>query len=160
MLLPLTVFTQSWSQWSCGLRHESFSPAETLGSWVRIPLKVWISVCVYSVYVLFFLYVAALQWADTPSKESYRLCIGLRNWKSGLGPKGYRAIEWEKNNVDTEKHARLIRLIHIPVEHLLQSLCLFIFCTHEWRENLQIFVGYFSPIFCPIAEQINLEVTL
>jgi hypothetical protein len=32
------------------------------------------SVCVYSVFVLFCMYVAALRWADPPSKESYRLC--------------------------------------------------------------------------------------
>jgi hypothetical protein len=25
-------------------------------------------------------------WADPPFKESHRLCIGLRNWKSGQGP--------------------------------------------------------------------------
>jgi hypothetical protein len=28
-----------------GLRHEPSSPARTLGSWVRIPLKAWMSVC-------------------------------------------------------------------------------------------------------------------
>jgi hypothetical protein len=27
--------------------------------------------------------VGALWWADSQSKESYRLCTGLRNWKSG-----------------------------------------------------------------------------
>jgi hypothetical protein len=43
------------------------------------------SVCVYSVSVLF---CAALRLADPPSKESYRLCIGIRNCKSGQGPKG------------------------------------------------------------------------
>jgi hypothetical protein len=49
--------------------------------------------CVYSVFVLFCVYVAVLRWADAPSKESYRLCIGSRNWKSGRGPtKGCRAI--------------------------------------------------------------------
>jgi hypothetical protein len=31
--------------------------------------------------------------ADPPSKEAYRLCIGLRIWKSGQGPKGCRAIK-------------------------------------------------------------------
>jgi hypothetical protein len=41
------------SQWPCDLRHELSSPIRTLGSWVRIPLKVWMSVCVYSVFVLF-----------------------------------------------------------------------------------------------------------
>jgi hypothetical protein len=32
------------SQWPRGLRHELPSLAPTLGSWVRIPLKAWISV--------------------------------------------------------------------------------------------------------------------
>jgi hypothetical protein len=33
--------------------HETFSPARTLESWVRIPLEAWMFVCVYSVFVLF-----------------------------------------------------------------------------------------------------------
>jgi hypothetical protein len=41
------------SQWLRSLRHEPSSPARTLGSWVRIPLKAWISVCFYSVFMLF-----------------------------------------------------------------------------------------------------------
>jgi hypothetical protein len=40
------------SQWPCGLRHELPSLACTLGSWVRIPLYAWISVCVYSFCVV------------------------------------------------------------------------------------------------------------
>jgi hypothetical protein len=36
-------------------------------------------VCVYSVFVLFCVSVEALRWADPPSKETYRLCIGSRN---------------------------------------------------------------------------------
>jgi hypothetical protein len=32
------------SQWPCGLRHELSSLARTLESWVRIPLKAWMSV--------------------------------------------------------------------------------------------------------------------
>jgi hypothetical protein len=75
------------------LRHEPSSPARTLRSWVRIPLETWMSVCVYPVFVLFCVQVAALQRADPPSKESYRLCIGLRNWKSCQGlTKGCRVI--------------------------------------------------------------------
>jgi hypothetical protein len=35
------------------LRHESSSPARTLRPWVRIPHKTWMSVCVYSAFVLF-----------------------------------------------------------------------------------------------------------
>jgi hypothetical protein len=45
------------------------SPARTLGSWVRIPLKVWMSVCVYSAFVL----GSGLATGRSPSKESYRL---------------------------------------------------------------------------------------
>jgi hypothetical protein len=52
----------SRSQWPRGLRHELSSLA-------------WMSVCVYSVFVFFCVYVEALQQADPPSKESYRLCI-------------------------------------------------------------------------------------
>jgi hypothetical protein len=36
------------SQWPCGLRHEPSSLAGTLGSWVQIPLKTWMSVFVLS----------------------------------------------------------------------------------------------------------------
>jgi hypothetical protein len=39
------------SQWPRGLRHEMSSPARTLGSWVRIPLKTWMFVCLCSVFV-------------------------------------------------------------------------------------------------------------
>jgi hypothetical protein len=63
------------SQWPRSLSYELSSPIETLGSWVRIPLKAWMSVYVYSVFVLFCVQVAALRLTDPPSKESYRLCI-------------------------------------------------------------------------------------
>jgi hypothetical protein len=46
------LLTLCRSQWPRGLRHELSSLTRTLGSWVRIPLKVWMSVCVYSVFVL------------------------------------------------------------------------------------------------------------
>jgi hypothetical protein len=36
-------------------------------------------VCVYSVFMLFCVQAEALQRADPPSEESYRLCIGSRN---------------------------------------------------------------------------------
>jgi hypothetical protein len=41
------------SQWPRGIRCEPSSLARTLGSWVPIPLEAWMSVCVYSVSVLF-----------------------------------------------------------------------------------------------------------
>jgi hypothetical protein len=48
------------SQWPRGLRHEPPSPARTLGSWVRIPLEVRMSVYNYSVIVLLSVSVAVL----------------------------------------------------------------------------------------------------
>jgi hypothetical protein len=50
----------------------------SLGSWVRIPLEAWMSVCLFCV-VLFCVQVAALRRADPQSKESYRLGTGLKN---------------------------------------------------------------------------------
>jgi hypothetical protein len=51
--LPITLswFCNSRSQWPRCRRHELPSPARTLESWVRIPLKAWMFVCVYSVFV-------------------------------------------------------------------------------------------------------------
>jgi hypothetical protein len=62
------------SKWPRGLRHEMCSFARTLESWVRIPLKVRMSVCVYSVFVLFFVQVAALRWAE-PRPRSPTDCV-------------------------------------------------------------------------------------
>jgi hypothetical protein len=64
---------QCRSQWPRCLRHELSSPAQTLGSWFPIPLEIWMSMCVYSVFVLFCVQVAALWRADLPSKDSCRL---------------------------------------------------------------------------------------
>jgi hypothetical protein len=67
------------SQWPPPPRHELSSPARTLGSWVQIPLEAWMSVCVYSMFVLSCVQIAALRRADPPSKESDRLCKRSRN---------------------------------------------------------------------------------
>jgi hypothetical protein len=45
-------------------------------------------VCVYSVFVLFCVYVEAFRRADPPSKESYRLWIDEETEKIGQGPQG------------------------------------------------------------------------
>jgi hypothetical protein len=60
-------------QWPRGLRHELSALARTLRPWVRITLKAWMSVCVFSVFVLSCVYVEALRRADPLFKESYRL---------------------------------------------------------------------------------------
>jgi hypothetical protein len=41
------------SQWPRGLKHEPSFTARTLVSWIRIPHEAWMSMCVYSVFVLF-----------------------------------------------------------------------------------------------------------
>jgi hypothetical protein len=49
--------------------------------------------CAFILFVLFSALVEALRRADPPSKESCRLCVRSRTWKSGQGPtKGCRAI--------------------------------------------------------------------
>jgi hypothetical protein len=45
-----------------------------------------VCVCVYSVFVMFCVEVAAARRSDPPSKEFYRLCIGLRDCKIRQGP--------------------------------------------------------------------------
>jgi hypothetical protein len=57
LLTELAVFVCSVSltcrsQWPNGLRHEMSSPTRKLRSLVRIPLKAWMSLSVYSVFVL------------------------------------------------------------------------------------------------------------
>jgi hypothetical protein len=52
-ILGGVTVVQCRSQWPRGLTHELSSLARTLGSCVQIPLKAWMSVCVYSVFVLF-----------------------------------------------------------------------------------------------------------
>jgi hypothetical protein len=49
---------------------------------------------------LFCVHAVALRRGNPPSKEFYRLCIGSRNWKSGQGPKGCRAIERKEGEKD------------------------------------------------------------
>jgi hypothetical protein len=64
------------------------------GIMIRIPLEAWLSTCVYSVFVLSCVEVAALRRADRPSKESHRLCKRLINWKSGQGPTELYSHRW------------------------------------------------------------------
>jgi hypothetical protein len=47
----LVYKAMGWSQRPGGLRHGLSSLARTLGSWVRIPLKSWMSLCFYYVFV-------------------------------------------------------------------------------------------------------------
>jgi hypothetical protein len=57
---PAMMVPSGRSQWPRGIRHELSTLAQTLGSWVRMPFKASMSVCVYSVFVLFCVQVTAL----------------------------------------------------------------------------------------------------
>jgi hypothetical protein len=50
-------------------RYELSSLAQTLRSRVRIPFRVWMSVCVYSVFVFFLCVDSGLATADPPFKS-------------------------------------------------------------------------------------------
>jgi hypothetical protein len=56
--------------------------------------KAWMSLCVYSVFVLSCVQVAALRQADPRSKEYYRLCKKIEKLKKRQGQtKDCRAID-------------------------------------------------------------------
>jgi hypothetical protein len=57
----------------------------------------------------------ATGWSS--SKKFYRLCIGLRNWKSGQGPKGCRAIERERGS-----YCVTVLLVQLGLAYLLFTL--------------------------------------
>jgi hypothetical protein len=69
----------SRSRWPRGLRNEPSSPARIPGSWVRIPLKAWMSVGVYSVFVSSCIGVGlATDWSPVP--VALLTVLSLRNW--------------------------------------------------------------------------------
>jgi hypothetical protein len=72
------------------VRSEAWTIFARLNTGVMSSNRIWgVDVCAR----LFFVKVAPLRQADPPSKESCRLYVGSRNWKSGQGPKGCRAVE-------------------------------------------------------------------
>jgi hypothetical protein len=52
------------------------------------------SMCVYSVFVLSYVQVAALRWADPPSRESYRLCNKIRKLKKAAKVQQWALEPW------------------------------------------------------------------
>jgi hypothetical protein len=67
-----------WSQWPRSLRHELFSLAQTMGSWVWIPLEAW--VCLRYFCVCNVRFRKRPCGLIPPSEEPCRLYIRLRNW--------------------------------------------------------------------------------
>jgi hypothetical protein len=70
------------SQWSHGIRHEPSSPAQ---HWIACsnPIR-GMDACFNLFCICVVLCVGSdLVTGSSPSKESCRLCIGIRNWKIG-----------------------------------------------------------------------------
>jgi hypothetical protein len=65
-----SILFMSRSQWPRGLRHELSSPAPTLRSWVRIPLRHG-CLCVFCVRFFCF-YVVSNETASRPNKRLMR----------------------------------------------------------------------------------------
>jgi hypothetical protein len=83
--------TVSLSQWPPGLRREISSLTRKLGSWVWIPLKAWMSVCAYSVFMLSCV-GSGLATGWSRIQGVLPIAYRLWNWKRGQGPtKGCRA---------------------------------------------------------------------
>jgi hypothetical protein len=110
----------SRSEWPRGLTHELSSPAPTLGSWVRIRLEAWMSVCVYSVFVSSCVGIG-LATGLIPRPRSHADCVGLRNWKRGKGPKGWRAIERERERITLQIKWKHFRRIKNPVTRQMHT---------------------------------------
>jgi hypothetical protein len=67
------------SQWPRGLRHEMFSLTRTLGSWVWIPIKAWMSFCIYFMFVLSCVGMGPCEDL-IPRPRGPTDCLRLRNW--------------------------------------------------------------------------------
>jgi hypothetical protein len=72
VLWPISQPKSGQLQWPYGLWGVISWTAQTMGSWIRIPLKAWVYVCVF---LCFFcpLYVKALRWTDPPVQSPTKL---------------------------------------------------------------------------------------
>jgi hypothetical protein len=99
--------SRSWSP--RGLRNELSSIARTLGSWVRIPLKAWMSVYAF---ILCSCCPVCRQRLPSVSKR-------LRNWRRGQGPtKGCPATdEWMKYSKRWHKNLISVHTGQVELRH-------------------------------------------
>jgi hypothetical protein len=88
------------------------SPAQTLRSWVEIPLEAWKSVCIHCMIV------CGLRFTSEP----YRLCVGLRNWTKGQGQTmGCRAIDDNNNNNNNNNNNKYLHSYVFVADFLIKD---------------------------------------
>jgi hypothetical protein len=117
-LFKYTVPVPSWSQWPRGLRHELSSLARMLGSWVRIPLKAWMFVCVCIGSGL------ATGWS--PIQGVLPTVLGLSNWSETKrftdalcskvgGNRNERDKQVTRDRAFPNSEQQLVDFVHRPV---------------------------------------------
>jgi hypothetical protein len=80
------------------LKYEPSSPTQTLGSWVRIPLKAWKFVCIYTVFVL----GSGLRTGSSPVQGVLPTVYRVKKLKKRLKSKGCRAVGKGRKEVVNE----------------------------------------------------------
>jgi hypothetical protein len=119
--LNLTSCSRSrWSrsQWSRGLRQEMSSPAQTLGSWGRIPIRTRISLCIYSVCVSYRPCDGLIPRPRSPTD-----CLRLRNWSETKRLTDVLCSKWEQQKYT---FAGIFTNIATISYNSLSSSCLFL----------------------------------
>jgi hypothetical protein len=135
-------YWSSRSQWPRGLMNELSSVARTLGSWVRIPLKAWLSVCVYSVFRLLCV-CRDLTTGSSPFQGVLATVFGSITWKSDHGPTdGCRVITIK--GIGNEYMRRTVScLLLLPTTNvLLERISNFQLLSDVCRSRNQFFIFF------------------
>jgi hypothetical protein len=137
------------SQWPRGLRHELSSLSQTLGSCVRIALKTWMSVCVYSLCAVLCV-GRGLARGWSPVQGILPTVYKLRNWKSGrrsqrlwterdceVPPSSLLNNCWFYVNEIICKLRNKLRSLHVnrtnKLSHFSQRVLFVLYCNTVWH---------------------------
>jgi hypothetical protein len=123
----------SRSQWPLGLTHELTSPIRTLGSWVRIPFKTWMSVYVHSVFVMSFV-DSGLATGWSPVQGVLPTVLALWNWSE-------TKLQGGSNKEKRERERETDRNVNRPYIYECETLCL----TQTPRKHV-VMTKYLLPV--------------
>jgi hypothetical protein len=106
------------SQWPRGLKHELSSFARTLGSWIRTPIKAWMSLCAFILRLCCLVFMQRPCDGLITRARSPTDCVQIRELKKRPGlNKGLRAI---KENVPFPSEFQTIMLHALLICRRLQ----------------------------------------